>query len=212
VERFCLRVRHEPKRGNVWELLLYPESPHSQVRVSSARNLSSASAPVAVKWLREVARPMLPRADPPIDADAFGHHPGPLYLNHHDGMRLALAFSAARYLSNSSQRRRFYEGLMALPEEVLLYWFTLCFYGYRQAAGRAALRTLLIHEEHADGCTPAAIRRRKGRLDSEPGLFDRFDTSLQPASAATDVAGVNGQRDELVLLHGKSRGSLKSGG
>jgi hypothetical protein len=39
---------------------------------------------------------------------------------------------------------------MALPEEVLLYWFTLCFYGYRQAAGRAVLRMLLTHEEEGD--------------------------------------------------------------
>lgn len=150
MEHFCIRVRHERKRGTVWELLLYPENPRRPVRVSDGRSLGSASAPTAVKWLRDVARPLLARAEPPMYADAFGPHSATLCLNRDDGMRLALAFSAARYLSNTSQRRRFQEGLMALPEEVLLYWFTLCFYGYRQAAGRAAFRTLLTHEEEAD--------------------------------------------------------------
>ena len=51
MERFCIRVRHERKRGTVWELLLYPEKPYSQVRVSDARNLGSVSAPAAVMLL-----------------------------------------------------------------------------------------------------------------------------------------------------------------
>jgi hypothetical protein len=51
-------------------------------------------------------------------------------------MRLALAFSAARWLAGAVQRRMFRDSLAALPSEVLLYWFTLCFYGYgrRRAA------------------------------------------------------------------------------
>jgi hypothetical protein len=44
----------------------------------------------------------------------------------------------------------FRDGLAALPSEVLLYWFTLCFYGYRQSAGRAALRVLLTHQEPSE--------------------------------------------------------------
>ena len=60
---------------------------------------------------------------------------------------MALAFSAARWLTTKKPRRMFFEGLKNLPSEVVLYWFTLCFYGYQQAAGRAALRTLLTHEE-----------------------------------------------------------------
>ncbi len=45
MERFCIRTRHERKRGTVWELLLYPENPRRPVRVSDGRSLGSASAP-----------------------------------------------------------------------------------------------------------------------------------------------------------------------
>jgi len=53
----------------------------------------------------------------------------------------------------------FRENLEQLPSEVVLYWFTLCFYGYRQAAGRAALRTLLTHEEIEESPPPRSSHR-----------------------------------------------------
>jgi hypothetical protein len=56
---------------------------------------------------------------------------------------------------------------------VVLYWFTLCFYGYRQAAGRAALRTLFTHEgaEETSADRPAARRKRQRQPESGPSLF-----------------------------------------
>jgi hypothetical protein len=45
---------------------------------------------------------------------------------------------------------------------VVLYWFTLCFYGYRQTAGRAALRTLFTHEGSEEGLRPAPTQSRQG--------------------------------------------------
>lgn len=63
------------------------------------------------------------------------------------GMKLALAMVSVRYLSKTPQRNMFKTGLLNLPDEVVLYWFTLCFYGYRQQAARAAFRTLLTFEQ-----------------------------------------------------------------
>jgi hypothetical protein len=62
----------------------------------------------------------------------------------------------------------FQEGLEELPSEVVLYWFTLCFYGYRQAAGRAAFRTLLTHEEPGQSAERARSSRRKRKPEPEP--------------------------------------------
>lgn len=100
MERFRLRVRHAARRGHVWELHLFPQYPRRQLREADARVLGSSATPEAMLWLR-----------------------------HEDGMRLALAFSAARWLMTPQQRRLFRAGLEELPSEVLLYWFTLCFYG-----------------------------------------------------------------------------------
>lgn len=63
-------------------------------------------------------------------------------LLHADGMRLALAFALAGRCNSVAKRRALAEGLGSLPAEVVLYWFTLCFYGQRQKAGKAALFTL----------------------------------------------------------------------
>lgn len=113
-----------------------------------------------------------------IAAEAFGPQAEPRWLRLEDGMRLALGFACARYLVKADDRRRFAEGLKDLPSEVILYWFTLCFYGYRQAAGRVALRTLLTHEEPeerprqpAAPAKPAARRRppRQKQLALEEG-------------------------------------------
>ena len=86
-------------------------------------------------------------------------------------MRLALAFSATKYLVTAEQRSRFQEGLAELPSEVILYWFTLCFYGYHQSAGRAALRTLLTHEEPKPPSRVTTRRKAPGDLPPDRDLF-----------------------------------------
>ncbi len=166
MERFRLRILNQPKRGDVWELKLFPDRPDHLTREADGRVLGTCTNPEAIYWLRQIAAPLLGRAlDPaPIAAgplppvvgsaarphpaaDSFSARSDPRWLHPEDGMRLALAFSAAKYLATAEQRGRFQEGLAELPSEVILYWFTLCFYGYRQAAGKAALRELLTHEE-----------------------------------------------------------------
>lgn len=149
MEKFRIRIINQRKRGPIWELHLFPQYPHQQLREADARLMGSASTPEVTLWLRRLAEPALLRAEEPapIAADAFGPGVPPRWLHLEDGMRLALAFGCARYLVKPTDRRRFAEGLQDLPSEVILYWFTLCFYGYRQAAARVALRTLLTHEE-----------------------------------------------------------------
>jgi hypothetical protein len=88
-------------------------------------------------------------------------------------MRLALAFASARYLAKPVLRSMFRSGLLELPAEVVLYWFTLCFYGYRQQAGRAALRTLLTYEQAEEKPQARSTRSRKDRKETTgPTLFD----------------------------------------
>ena len=174
MERFRLRVRHESRRGHIWELHLFPEHPRRQRREVDGRLLGSSGTPEATLWLRQIAEPFLLRAETPepIIAEQFGPAAEPRWLRPEDGMRLALAFSAARWLVTPRQRRLFREGLEELPSEVVLYWFTLCFYGYRQAAGRAALRTLFTHEEPDEVSTTRSVSRRQNHaLESEPSLF-----------------------------------------
>ena len=186
MERFRLRVRHEPRRGHIWELHLFPEYPRRQLREAEGlrpaptqwrqgRVLGSSATPEAMLWLRQIAEPFLLRAEAPepIAAEKFGPTAEPRWLRPEDGMRLALAFSAARWLVTPRQRRLFREGLEELPSEVVLYWFTLCFYGYRQAAGRAALRTLFTHEgsEETSADRPSARRKRQREPESGPSLF-----------------------------------------
>jgi hypothetical protein len=185
MERFRLRVRHESRRGHIWELRLFPEYPRRQLREAEGlrpaptqsrqgRILGSAATPEVLLWLRQIAEPFLLRAEAPepIAAEQFGPAAAPRWLQPEDGMRLALAFSAARWLVTPRQRRLFREGLEELPSEVVLYWFTLCFYGYRQAAGRAALRTLFTHEEREEtnDIHPSG-RKRKRQTASGPNLF-----------------------------------------
>lgn len=168
MESFRLRVRHTPKKGNIWELHLIPETPDSGRESAAARLLGSASAPAAINWIREVARPFFSKNGTPAKVDEFGPKAAPVFLDPEDGMRLALALSATHYLVTPAQRRAFRERLAQLPSEVVLYWFTLCFYGDRTAAGRAALRTLLTHEEPP----PRRVAvRRKQRAPQAPDLF-----------------------------------------
>jgi hypothetical protein len=174
MERFRLRVRHASRRGHVWELHLFPEYPRRQCREADGRVLGSSATPEATLWLRQIAEPFLlrPEAPEPVAAEKFGPKATPRWLRPEDGMRLALAFSAARWLITPHQRQLFRAGLEELPSEVVLYWFTLCFYGYRQAAGRAALRTLLTYEEPEEGSVARSVsRKRRSAPESEPNLF-----------------------------------------
>jgi hypothetical protein len=201
MERFRLRVRHEPKRGQIWELHLFPQHPHRPLREADGRILGSSATPEAVLWLRQIAGAFLSRAEGPsaISAEAFGPQAEPRWLIPEDGMRLALALSAARWLATPQQRRMFREGLEELPSEVVLYWFTLCFYGYRQSAGRAALRTFLTHEEPAEQYEEdAGIRQRKRPRETEPTLFsmtrsDLFDEGQESHAdeVATEQSGID---------------------
>lgn len=63
-------------------------------------------------------------------------------LQHADGMRVALAFMLAGRCNSVAKRRALAGGIAELPAEVVLYWFTLCSYGQKTKAGRAALFTL----------------------------------------------------------------------
>lgn len=193
MERFRLRVRHEPKRGQIWELHLFPQHPRRPLREADGRILGSSATPGAILWLRQCAGPYLSRAEAPsaISPEAFGPQAEPRWLKPEDGMRLALAFSAARWLTTPQQRRMFREGLEELPSEVVLYWFTLCFYGYRQSAGRAALRTLLTHEEAAEQDeVDAGVRKRRRSRAAKPTLSARASGDLFTESQETRSADV----------------------
>lgn len=63
--------------------------------------------------------------------------------DHSEGMRVAMAFALAGRCNTVGRMHAVVEGLTNLPTEAVLYWFTLCFYGQRQKAGKAALFTLL---------------------------------------------------------------------
>jgi hypothetical protein len=179
MERFRLRVRQEAKRGQIWELHLFPNMPGRLPKEADANIMGSSASPETIQWLRELSDPFLQRAEDPGPIKASDFRPGtpPRWLRHADGMRLALAFASARYLTRPAQRRMFRSGLIELPAEVVLYWFTLCFYGYRQQAGRAALRTLLTYEQPEEKPETKPARGRKGRSEtSGPTLFDINET------------------------------------
>jgi len=213
MEKIRLRVRNEPKRGHIWELHLFPHHPRHQLREADARILGSSSVPEVVLWLRKVSEVALARADEPepISAGDFGPEDEPRWLRLEDGMRLALAFGCARYLVKAEDRRRFREELEKLPSEVVLYWFTLCYYGYRQAAGRAALRTLLTHEEpderaYRRGREVDARRRRKRTSENKIDADDGYQSSLFGSSFGKDV--VRERLGEYVaqVRHGEDGG------
>ena len=177
MERFRLRVRNPLRKGHTWELHLFPEHSSGRLMEADGRILGSSTTPEAILWLKKFAEPFLLRAESPapVSAEDFGPESEPRWLRHEDGMRLALAFSAVRYLILPKQRRMFVLGLKELPSEVVLYWFTLCFYGYSQAAGRAALRTLLTHEEpemnNAPPLRKAIMNKDKNKYSAQKTLF-----------------------------------------
>ncbi|WP_169978694.1 DUF7680 family protein [Tautonia rosea] len=194
MERFRLRVRQEARRGQIWELHLFPNMPGRLPREADAKVMGSSASPETIQWLRELSDPFLQEAEDPGPIAACDFRPGTpaRWLRHADGMRLALAFTSARYLTRPAQRAMFRSGLLELPSEVVLYWFTLCFYGYRQQAGRAALRTLLTYEQPDEGPAVRTVRGRKnGKGAVGPTLFD-IDAS--EVAAAGPAEGKNRSR------------------
>jgi hypothetical protein len=194
MERFRLRMRHEPKRGQIIELHLFPNMPGRGPREADARVLGSSSSPQTVQWLRQVSDPYLRQAEAPGPINASDFRPGvpPRWLRHADGMRLGLAFASARYLTKPAAREMFRGGLDELPAEVVLYWFTLCFYGYRQLAGRAALRTLLTYEQPEQ---PQEASRERGRKKkAAAGQRELFGMADQD-QANNGTAGRGGASD-----------------
>lgn len=184
MEEFRLRAKSEPKRGQFWELHMFPCQPGGVYREADGRLLGSTATPTAIHWLRQTAEPMLQRAEKPgpISAADFGPSSEPRWLASQDGMRLGLAFSAARWLVTPRQRQMFLDGLRALPSEVVLYWFTLCFYGYQQAAGRAALRTLLTHEEPEQRTISADENQDSGSSKHKPVKYKLPESKVQERS------------------------------
>jgi len=161
MERFRLRMRQQAKRGPIIELHLFPNMPGRTPREADARVMGSSSSPETVAWLKKASESALAHAEEPVAVAAFRPGGGACWLQNADGMRLALAFASARYLTKPPVRELFRRGLEELPAEVVLYWFTLCFYGYRQQAGRAALRTLFTYEQ-AVGDDEAPAKPAKG--------------------------------------------------
>jgi hypothetical protein len=179
MERFRLRVRQEAKRGQLWELHLFPNMPGRLPKEADAKIMGSSASPETIQWLRELSDPFLQQAEEPGPIKASDFRPGTpaRWLKHPDGMRLALAFASARYLTKPAQRKMFRSGLLELLAEVVLYWFTLCFYGYRQQAGRAALRTLLTYEQAEEKPQARPTRGRRSRKETGgPTLFDTNGT------------------------------------
>lgn len=181
MERFRLRVKEQARRGQIWELHMFPNMPNRAPKEADATVIGSSASPETIQWLRELSAPFLQNAEEPIEAADFRPGVPARWLQHADGMRLALAFASARYLTKAAQRTQFRNGVLDLPAEVVLYWFTLCFYGYRQQAGRAALRTLFTYEQSesapatgTDTDQPkAAPKKRKSRANpSSASLFD----------------------------------------
>jgi hypothetical protein len=189
MERFRLRVRQEAKRGQIIELHLFPNMPGRNPRESDARVMGSSSAPETVQWLRQVSDPYLRQAEVPGPIQAADFRPGvpPRWLRHADGMRLALAFASARYVTKTAVREAFRQGLEELPAEVVLYWFTLCFYGYRQLAGRAALRTLLTYEQPEQTEEVRSGRGRRKRGDT--GQRELFGSGPQDQTTGNGTGG-----------------------
>jgi hypothetical protein len=186
MERFRLRMRHEARRGPIIELHLFPNMPGRNPREADARVMGSSSSPGTIQWLRQVSDPYLQQAEAPGPINGSDFRPGvtPRWLRHADGMRLALAFASARYLTKPAAREMFRRGIEELPAEVVLYWFTLCFYGYRQQAGRAALRTLLTYEQSDRDERPARRQRQKARDAGQRTLFSMGEDGAESNGAA----------------------------
>lgn len=68
---------------------------------------------------------------------------GEIVIEQSEAMRLALTFMLSGRCSTVAKRNRVVDGMVNLEAEAVMYWFTGCFFGYRQKAFRAALFALL---------------------------------------------------------------------
>ncbi len=151
METFKLKARQDGRRGQVWELRMVPGGTVARSDADTTL-LGSCAVPETLSWLRDVADDgdMFEQAEPPKRLCDF--RPGSsVVLRHEDGMRLALAFKAAASLGAGTSKADLRDRVLGLPAEVLLYWFTLCFYGRRQSAGCKALRSLLTTDDDKNG-------------------------------------------------------------
>ena len=199
MERFRLRVLSQASKGLIWELKLFPDHPGRAFREKDGRIMGSSSVPATILWLRQLSAPYLKRAaaPSPIEADQFGPESEPRWLEWEDGLRLSLAFANARYLRTPRQQRMFREDLHGLPSEVVLYWFTLCFYGYRQSAGKAAFRTLLTYsrtdEDPPDHHRKTSTTKKTKSKHQPPLPFVTIEDTL-PGLAVQDPTGSSNGR------------------
>ena len=90
MEKFRVRVRQETKRGQIWELHLFPNVAGRLPKEADAKVMGSSSSPETIQWLRELSDPFLKQAEAPGPIDASDFRPGtpPRWLQHADGMRL----------------------------------------------------------------------------------------------------------------------------
>lgn len=72
---------------------------------------------------------------------------GECWLTHADGMRVAMLFALMGRCRTIRTAKDVQCGVADMPAEVVLYWFTLCFYGRRRKAGKAGLYSLLTTKE-----------------------------------------------------------------
>ena len=59
MEHFRLRVRHEPKRGHIWELHLFPEYPRRQLREAKGLRPTPTQSRQGPDSRAKEARPVL---------------------------------------------------------------------------------------------------------------------------------------------------------
>ncbi len=199
MERFRLRVKQQARKGQIWELHMFPTVSGRAVKESDARMMGSSASPETIQWLRELSEPFLAQADDPGPVKASEFRPGtpPRWLRHDDGVRLALGFASARYLTKPTQRRMFRNGLLELPAEVVLYWFTLCFYGYRQLAGKAALRTLLTYEQPSE--KPKSGIKPKSSEKKAAGRLTLFETNEEAEDDTKNLFKMESRRQNHAL-------------
>lgn len=80
MERFRLHVRQEAKRGQIWELHMFPNMPSRLPREADAKVMGSSASPETVQWLR-IVRPVSasgPGAQPDCGQRLSARHACPL--------------------------------------------------------------------------------------------------------------------------------------
>ncbi len=172
MEKFCLSIQANTKKGQVWEIQMHPNLSDRMTTKAAAIVLGSANSSDSIDTLKSIVELINSKARSKENVIPIILKPdSENWVPNAVGMKLALAIVSARYLLKTPQRTMFKSGLLELPDEVVLYWFTMCFYGYRQQAARAAFRTLLTFEQtderfaELDEGSPS-----KGLVDRKPTI------------------------------------------